>query len=88
MIMLPVPSHLIELKTQYCDNRRCLECAIGNAILKSDKVLAQVFPGSGAILKPSLPVKIDLQINVWIDAVFNRDMFLLLFVISACWRLG
>ncbi len=25
---------LIELKTQYCDQRRCLECAIGNAILK------------------------------------------------------
>lgn len=25
---------LIELKTQYCDHRRCLECAIGNAILK------------------------------------------------------
>jgi hypothetical protein len=24
----------IELKTHYCDNRRCLQCAIGNAILK------------------------------------------------------
>jgi hypothetical protein len=24
---------LIELKTQYCDKRRCLDCAIGNAIL-------------------------------------------------------
>jgi len=26
---------LIELKTQYCDKKRCLECGIGNAILKS-----------------------------------------------------
>jgi hypothetical protein len=25
---------LIELKSQYCDQRRCLDCAIGNAILK------------------------------------------------------
>ncbi len=25
---------LIELKTQYCESRRCLNCAIGNAILK------------------------------------------------------
>jgi hypothetical protein len=25
---------LIQLKTRYCDARRCLECAIGNAILK------------------------------------------------------
>jgi hypothetical protein len=25
---------LIELKSQYCDHRRCLDCAIGNAILK------------------------------------------------------
>lgn len=25
---------LIELKTQYCDKRRCLDCAIGNIILK------------------------------------------------------
>jgi hypothetical protein len=26
---------LIELKTQYCNERRCLDCAIGNSILKS-----------------------------------------------------
>jgi hypothetical protein len=26
---------LLELKTQYCDKRRCLECGVGNAILKS-----------------------------------------------------
>ncbi len=26
---------LIELKTRYCDNRYCLQCALGNAILKS-----------------------------------------------------
>jgi hypothetical protein len=25
---------LIELKSQYCDKRKCLECAIGNAVLK------------------------------------------------------
>jgi len=25
---------LIELKTQYCDTKRCLECAIGNSLLK------------------------------------------------------
>jgi hypothetical protein len=25
---------LIELKSQYCDQRRCLDCAIGNAVLK------------------------------------------------------
>ena len=25
---------LIELKTQYCNNKKCLECAIGNALLK------------------------------------------------------
>ncbi|HTQ63362.1 MAG TPA: DUF2851 family protein [Puia sp.] len=25
---------LLELKTHYCDRRRCLECAIGNALLK------------------------------------------------------
>jgi hypothetical protein len=28
---------LIELKTQYCDKRRCLDCAIGNTILKRNK---------------------------------------------------
>jgi hypothetical protein len=26
---------LIELKTQYCDQKRCLACAVGNSILKS-----------------------------------------------------
>lgn len=26
---------LIELKTQYCDKRRCLECAVGNSLLKN-----------------------------------------------------
>ena len=26
---------LIELKTQYCDERHCLQCAVGNAILNS-----------------------------------------------------
>jgi len=26
---------LIELKNEYCDKRRCLDCAVGNAILKS-----------------------------------------------------
>jgi hypothetical protein len=26
---------LIELKTQYCDKRKCLECAIGNRLMKS-----------------------------------------------------
>jgi hypothetical protein len=31
---------LIELKTQYCDEKRCLDCAIANALLKKDiKVL-------------------------------------------------
>ena len=25
----------IELKTQYCDKKRCLECAVGNALMKS-----------------------------------------------------
>jgi hypothetical protein len=25
---------LIELKTQYCDNKKCLDCAIGTALLK------------------------------------------------------
>jgi hypothetical protein len=25
---------LIHLKTQWCDQKRCLECAIGNVILK------------------------------------------------------
>ncbi|RPD51667.1 DUF2851 family protein [Paracnuella aquatica] len=27
---------LIELKNNYCNNRRCLECAVGNAILRRD----------------------------------------------------
>lgn len=27
---------LIELKNEYCNKKRCLECAIGNALLKSD----------------------------------------------------
>lgn len=26
---------LIELKTQYCNNKRCLECAVGNSLMKS-----------------------------------------------------
>jgi len=25
---------LIELKNEYCDKKRCLECAVGNSILK------------------------------------------------------
>jgi hypothetical protein len=25
---------LLQLKTKYCDNQRCLECAIGTALLK------------------------------------------------------
>ena len=25
----------IELKTQYCDSRHCLQCAIGNSLLKT-----------------------------------------------------
>ena len=25
---------LIELKSQYCDHKRCLDCAIANAVLK------------------------------------------------------
>ena len=25
---------LLELKTQYCDEKRCLDCAVGNALLK------------------------------------------------------
>jgi hypothetical protein len=25
---------LIELKNSYCDQKRCLDCAIGNALLK------------------------------------------------------
>lgn len=28
---------LIELKTQYCDKKRCLECAIGNFLLKTSR---------------------------------------------------
>ena len=28
---------LIELKTQYCENKRCLDCAVGNALLKTAK---------------------------------------------------
>ncbi len=27
---------LIELKTQYCDKKRCLDCAVGNALLKKN----------------------------------------------------
>jgi hypothetical protein len=26
---------LIELKNEYCNKKRCLDCAVGNAILKS-----------------------------------------------------
>ena len=26
---------LVELKNEYCNKKRCLDCAIGNAILKS-----------------------------------------------------
>ena len=32
--MLSHSQSLIELKTQYCDKRKCLECAVGNALLK------------------------------------------------------
>jgi hypothetical protein len=27
---------LIELKTQYCEKKKCLECSIGNVLLKGD----------------------------------------------------
>ena len=27
---------LIELKNEYCNKRRCLECAVGNALLKEE----------------------------------------------------
>ena len=27
---------LIELKTQYCDKKKCLDCAVGNALLKKN----------------------------------------------------
>ena len=28
---------LLELKTQYCEEKRCLDCAVGNALLKQNK---------------------------------------------------
>lgn len=32
---------LIELKTQYCDKKRCLDCSVGNALLKKTIVMPQ-----------------------------------------------
>ena len=28
---------ILELKSMYCDNRRCLDCAIGNSLLKRNE---------------------------------------------------
>jgi hypothetical protein len=28
---------LIELKNNYCDQRKCLQCAVGNTLLKNDE---------------------------------------------------
>jgi hypothetical protein len=37
---------LIELKNHYCNERRCLDCAVGNAILKMDpKIPANLHQG-------------------------------------------
>jgi len=30
---------LIELKTQYCDKKKCLDCSVGNALLKKTIVM-------------------------------------------------
>jgi hypothetical protein len=30
---------LIELKSQYCDHKRCLDCAVGNALLKKNLIM-------------------------------------------------
>ncbi|MEJ7677813.1 MAG: hypothetical protein WKG06_08090 [Segetibacter sp.] len=30
---------LLELKNNYCDLRRCLECSVGNAILRAGRAL-------------------------------------------------
>ena len=30
---------LIHLKNRYCNNKKCLECAIGNAIFKKESLL-------------------------------------------------
>lgn len=32
---------LLELKTQYCDKKRCLDCSVGNALLKKTIVMQQ-----------------------------------------------
>lgn len=34
---------LLQLKNNYCDQKRCLECAAGNAILKKDQLVASAF---------------------------------------------
>jgi hypothetical protein len=36
---------LLELKKEYCDNRRCLDCAIGCALLSQDKGSEPAFFG-------------------------------------------
>jgi hypothetical protein len=48
---------LLELKTGYCDLRRCLDCAIGNAILVPNSILPNPplhqHPGEGLIEQDS-----------------------------------
>lgn len=29
---------ILELKTEYCDQRKCLDCAVGNVLLKRNKL--------------------------------------------------
>jgi len=37
---------LLQLKSAYCDQRRCLECAIGNALLKEEGLAEEPWPGA------------------------------------------
>jgi hypothetical protein len=40
---------LLELKKQYCERRRCLDCAIGVALLRSNTLCANEQPASSDI---------------------------------------
>ena len=60
---------LIELKKQFCDQRKCLECEIGKELLQPAEIRNFL---KVALSTASLPVIIYLHINIRMNTIHHR----------------